>query len=114
MITKQQLHILRHSLGLDDNGHGRSYRNYFCTGPECDSYQDCEALKEMGFMMCGQVMDKNHFYHVTLAGEGEALRDVVRPVLGASQRRYQKFLELDSGMTFKQFLTNKLYKEMHR
>lgn len=44
------LDILRHSLGLNQNGNGRSYRNYFVTGPGSDDYAICMSLVERGLM----------------------------------------------------------------
>jgi hypothetical protein len=29
-LDPAHLHILRHSLGLDDEGRGNQYRNYYC------------------------------------------------------------------------------------
>ncbi len=49
-MTKQQLHILRHSLGLDDKGKGRRYRNHFVTGPGSTDWDDCNALVAEGLM----------------------------------------------------------------
>lgn len=74
-MTAIRLHILRHSLGLDEEGHGHEYRNYFATAPDCDEHGDVAAL-------CG----------------------VVCPELTRSQRRYQRFLDADSGMSFGEWL----------
>jgi len=47
-LTKDQRHILRHSLGLN---YGRKmYRNHFVTGEGSTNYADCMALVEMGLM----------------------------------------------------------------
>jgi hypothetical protein len=43
-LTPTQLHILQHSLGLDQYGRGREYRNHFVTGPGSHDFADCEAL----------------------------------------------------------------------
>ncbi len=45
-----QLAILRHALGLNQDGTGRAYRNHFVTGPGCDEYLDCTALVDAGLM----------------------------------------------------------------
>ena len=50
-MTPQQLHILRHSLGLDDKGRGKAYREHFVTGPGSKDYDDCMALVESGHMV---------------------------------------------------------------
>ena len=49
-MNEKHLHILRHSLGLDDNGHGRQYRNYYATAPDCDGYSAIQQLVEEGLM----------------------------------------------------------------
>lgn len=49
-VSNQQLHILRHTLGLRDDGSGRSYRNHFVTGPGSTDFDNCEALLSMGLM----------------------------------------------------------------
>lgn len=48
--TASQLHILRHALGVRDDGKGRPYRNHFVTGPGSDDFSDCEALLSAGLM----------------------------------------------------------------
>jgi hypothetical protein len=50
-MENEQLGILRHSLGLRENGSGKSYRNHFCTGPGSTDYPHCMALVESGHMI---------------------------------------------------------------
>lgn len=51
-LTKEQHHILRHSLGLN---YGRKeYRNHFVTGEGSTDYPDCLALVKMGLMTKGR------------------------------------------------------------
>ena len=47
-----KLDILQHSLGLDQYGKGRSYRNHFCTSPgaEDSDHETCMALVANGLM----------------------------------------------------------------
>ena len=49
-MIERHLQILRHSLGLRDDGKGRAYRNHFVTGPGSTDYDDCEALVGAGLM----------------------------------------------------------------
>jgi hypothetical protein len=49
-IDNKLLHILRHSIGLDNNGKGAPYRNHFATGPGCKDFDNCNQLVEMGYM----------------------------------------------------------------
>lgn len=106
-LTTKQIHILRHSLGLDQNGHGREYRNYYCTGLDCELYQELVTLTEAGLMQLGRIDGKNHFYFVTDAGKVEARKGVVIKKLTRSQIRYQNFLHADCGLRFGEWLKTK-------
>jgi len=44
------LHVLRHSLGLREDGTGRAYRNHFVPGEGSDDYPICCALVDDGLM----------------------------------------------------------------
>jgi len=103
-ITTYQLHILRHSLGLDDNGHGNQYRNYFCSGKDCDGFDDLLALCRMKLMRPLGHQGANEYFAVTDEGIKAALKDVVYPKLTRSQIRYQRFLNADLGISFGEFL----------
>lgn len=114
-MTAKGLHILRHSIGLNDKGHGKEYRNHYCTGKDCDSYKDCCALADLGLMQTGGIDGTNIFFHVTEAGKAEARKNV-EPVkkLTRSQKRYQAFLHAESGLTFIEFLTTPYYADYLR
>src|SRR6478609_3022343 len=45
----KQLHILQHSLGLDEHGRGTMYRSHFVTGEGSKDHADCMALVEAGY-----------------------------------------------------------------
>lgn len=54
VVTKRQLLILRHAIGLNDDGRpGKAgeYRNHFVTGEGSDDYDDCKALVASGHMI---------------------------------------------------------------
>lgn len=69
-ITPAQLHILQHSLGLDQYGRGTFCRNYFATGSDCDDYPECLALCGQGLLRdSGQHRDSTmHTFYVTEQG----------------------------------------------
>lgn len=72
----KQLHILRHSLGIERSG-GREYRNHFVTGPGSDDYADCTALVEQGLMTrrAGNALSGgDDIFYVTEAGKAAAKR----------------------------------------
>lgn len=50
-LTKAQVHILRHSLGVPDPGQTSMYRNHFVTGEGSVDHPDCMALVGMGLMV---------------------------------------------------------------
>lgn len=86
-MTPEQLHILQHSLGVDqygqhpkshkphDEGDGRGpyYRNHFVTGELSNDYPLCQSLCDMGLMRMARrrptflAGDMDCFY-VTLEG----------------------------------------------
>lgn len=80
-MTPKQLNILRHALGLDDNGAGTIYRNRFVVGPGCDSFADCQLLVRDGFMRdCGEkAMGGMHFFEVAPPGVEAVVKN--RPIL---------------------------------
>ena len=72
-LTNEQVGILRHSLGIGDDGRGCEYRNYFVAG--ANDEPTCRALVSAGCMeenprasafSCGVV------FHVTDAGRQAA------------------------------------------
>lgn len=84
IVTAEELHILRHSLGLTLPG-DEPYRNYYCTGPTADNYADCENLVGKGLMVRGKSQVKEGsliYFHVTdkgkdLASTEEAISECV-------------------------------------
>ena len=52
-MTLNQLHILQHSLGRDQYGHGTDYRNHYCAGCACHEAahrKDLAATYERGYL----------------------------------------------------------------
>jgi len=101
-MTKEQLQVLQHSLGLDQYGQGEMYRNHFCAGS--DDVPICESLVALGYM---RVFAPNQsplpYYNCTVTPAG---KDAVRrespptPKLTRAQKRYREFLRADSGERF--------------
>lgn len=114
-ITTKQLHILRHSLGLDDTGRGREYRNYYCTGPDCDGWSDVQVLIGEGLMHdCGPVAmwGGSHGITVTDAGKAIARKQDPMPNITRGRRRWLAFLHADCGLTFGEWLKTDWAKEV--
>lgn len=69
--TAKQVGILRHALGLNDDGGGRAYRNHFVTGPGSDDFEDCEAMVARGAMtkrLASELSGGDPVYRVTEVG----------------------------------------------
>jgi hypothetical protein len=107
------LNILRHSIGYDDAGNDRwhgaaddSRRNSFVTGPGSTDWQHCQDLVARGLMLDhgGNALCRgDHCFTVTAAGKTLVRQHAPKP-LTSSQRRYQAFLNADSGMSFIEWL----------
>lgn len=93
-----RLHILQHSLGLDQYGRGARYRNHFCTGPGSKDFDDCRALSEQGLMVdhgTGKWTGDMHIFTVTPLGDDfVAKNSPPPPKLTRSQRRYAEYLSV--------------------
>lgn len=112
-VNPRHLHILRHSLGLDDKGHGSEYRNHFVTGPGCTDWPDCLALTEAGMMTDHGTSvlygDGCHCFTVTGFGKN-SIRPLKEPLpkLSRSKARYQEWLRVaDCFENFRAFLIYK-------
>lgn len=107
-MNDKQLSILRHSLGVRDDGTGVIYRNHFVTGEGGSDHATCMQLVESGFMVRrngSELTGGMDLFLVTDAG-----RKVVQdsrptpPKLTRSQRRYRRWLDSDCGWSFHEFL----------
>jgi hypothetical protein len=103
-MDAKRLHVLQHSLGLDDYGRGTMYRNRFVTGEGSKDHADCMALVEQGFM--SRVANVKLFggsdcFTVTDKGKRAAVAESpAPPKLTRSQQIYQDWLNYDSDMSF--------------
>ena len=112
-MTPEQLQILQHSLGVDQYGRGRRYRNCFVTDPDCTDGKACQSLVTLGYMQSrgngGELTGGMFVYTVTDDGVEAMLRESPAPPqvtpMTRSKRRYQEYLDADSGLTFKEWLT---------
>jgi hypothetical protein len=115
-VTPEQLQILQHSLGVDQYGQGKQYRNYFCAGEGTADYAVCRELVQMGYMWQGHRMNESDIiFHVHEQGKS-AMRghSPLPPTLTRSQQRYRDFLKSDSGLSFYEWLTYKSTPEGER
>ena len=103
-LTKEQLQILQHSLGVDQYGQGQMYRNHFCAGGKDE--QVCRELVEAGYM---ETFTRSYlpYYNcrVTEAGKAAMFEQSPKPPkLTRSQERYRRYLRADSGLKFIEWL----------
>ncbi len=110
-MSPRQLEILQHSLGVDQYGQGSMYRNHFCAGG--DDEETCRELVELGYM---ETFTRPYlpYYNctVTAAGKSAMLEHSPKPPkLSRSQQRYRRFLDQDSGLSFREWL--KYYDPAH-
>lgn len=108
MNASKQLQILQHSLGLNQYGHGRQYRNHFVAGLGSTDFVICLELVEAGLMKRRSsfiLAAGDEVFHVTPAGvDFVALHSPKPPKVSKSKARYLRFLEYGDGFdSFLQF-----------
>ena len=104
----KKLHILQHSLGLDQYGDGKPYRAHFVAGPGSDDYDTCRQLVDDGLMIeypPSQLTGGDSLFRVTPKGiDFVALNSPAPPKLTRSQKRYREWLKSDCGYSFGEWL----------
>ena len=103
----EQVHILRHALGLDDHGRGREYRNHFVSGPGCDNFATLREMVAAGLMVehaPRPLFGGDSCFVVTEAGKELARRNVSPEKMTRSQRRYRDWARSGCDMTFGDWL----------
>lgn len=104
-----ELHILQHSLGVDEYGLGEQYRNHFVTGEGSVDWPVCNELVHRGLM---EVKRNHHlsggsdcFWVTELGKKYVAENSPKPPKVSRSKQRYQRYLEYgDSFNNFRDFL----------
>lgn len=109
-MTPEQLHILQHSLGLDEYGRGTGHRNHFVTGEGSTNHPTCMSLVELGHMEIRRAKYEPYggddVFAVTEGGcRAVAAESPAPPKLTRSQQNYRDFLAYDGGCTFIEYLT---------
>lgn len=103
-MTSRQLEILQHALGVDQYGRGARTRNHFCAGAADEP--TCRELVALGLMVTFE-RSWLPYYNcmVTPAGIDAMLANSpAPPKLTRSQYRYRRFLDHDSGLSFREWL----------
>lgn len=110
-MTPEHLHILQHSLGLDEYGRGTMYRDHFVTGEGSKDHAACVELTALGFMTrrpAVQLFGGDDIFHVTAAGKVAAVENSpAPPKVSRSKQRYSDYLESGYDMAFGDWLAMK-------
>ncbi len=104
-LTKEQLHILQHALGVDGFGLGEQYRNHYVGGAE-----ECRPLVAIGYMTehkASEITGGDPLFTVTEAGK-KAVKDESPkpPKITRSQQRMMDYRDFADAYdcSFKDFL----------
>lgn len=107
----KRLHILQHSLGVDQFGRGKQYRNHFVTGEGSVDHPACLALVRDGLMTRregGILTGGDDVFFVTEAGKEFVRANSPKPsAKQLAKDRYGRFLDMSDVMpdlTFRAFL----------
>lgn len=117
-MNSEQRETIRHSLGLDEYGHGREYRNFFMTSPDCADGKLCDGLVEFGMMVRdprypSEISGGDHCWHVTELGRSTFLAECPKPKKKTrAELRYDEFVSADCGLTFGEWLKRKFGKKV--
>lgn len=100
-VPADELSILRHALGVGEDGCSPSYRNHFVTGEGGRDHALCMALVAAGLMTrhSGNALTGgSDVFGATSAGRLAAVG--TPPSLTLGQRRYNEYLRTDSNLSF--------------
>lgn len=107
-MTPEQLHILQHSLGVDQFGQGNCYRDYYCVGLDnAATMASINDLVARGWMRAGSKINdgRDQYFIVTQLGlsamKGHSPKP---PKISKAKQRYRDFLNADCGMSFIEYL----------
>lgn len=109
-MTPRQLEILQHCLGVDQYGRTKKgytpyTRNYFCAG--VGDEPTCRELVALGFMVEQPQREWLPYFNCSVSDAGKKAMHAESPAppkLTRSQLRYQRFLDCDTGFSFREFL----------
>jgi len=100
-MTSNQLHILQHSLGVDQYGQGDQYRNRYVVGPDCDGFSDLTELVTLGLMTDHgpqTIAGGMHCFTVTEAGKIAMRRESPKPTkVSRGKAKYLSWLHSRDG-----------------
>ena len=105
-MNKELLHILQHSLGLNEYGQGNQYRNHFVTSEGSKDWPMCNELIRRGLMSVTRqhaLSGGMDCFWVTDAGKQHVKDHSPKPPkVSKSKERYRRYL--DYGDSFDSFI----------
>ena len=108
-LSRREIEILQHSLGLDRYGRGSMYRNHYVAGGEDAAI--CRRLVAVGMMLEGRatpLTGGDPLFFVSMEGKHVAVAQAEilppAPKLSRSQRRYRQWVHADCGLSFREWL----------
>ena len=106
-MTKQQLEILEHALGVNQYGQGPMYRNDYCAGG--DDVEVCKELIAMGYMIQHKTTDWLPYFNCSVTREGKkaVIEESPKPPKKTrSQLRMEEYRSFSDcyDCTFREFL----------
>jgi hypothetical protein len=115
-LNPEQLRVLRHMLGIDKpwEDSPKPYRNYYCAS-SCDPTMS--ELARIGAVQLYDARSDCEWYTCTDAGRAAAIASFKTIQYSASKRRYRLFLDIREccpDLTFREFLTNPIYRAGQR
>lgn len=95
-LTPSQLHIIQHSLGLDQYGRGREYRNSFVAPKDGNDWNDLQALVTGSCMVYHgpqKIFGEMHGFQVTDWGRQKMHEQSPEPPkVSKSKQRYHEWM----------------------
>lgn len=117
-LTEEDLHVLRHMLGIDDaRKPPRPYRDHYCTWPADERLTRLEALGLVRIARDPDLTIPYVTYSTTEAGRAAAMESAERRLIPKRKRIYSRFLDVRDAcpdLTFREFLTSPDYAEARR
>jgi hypothetical protein len=107
-MSETRLSILQHALGVDQYGRGQQYRSHYVAGRDSDVWSLLTEMTTEGLMVnfgSSAMYGGDYCFAVTDRGrEYVDTNSPAPPKRTRSQKRYDEFLDADSGMTFGEWL----------
>lgn len=117
-LTEDDLHVLRHMLGIDDpRKPPEPYRDYYCANAGDEKLERLERLGMVARVQGPRAWLPYVVYATTEAGRAAAMESAERRLIPKRKRLYLRFLSVadcDPDLTFREFLTSDDYAEARR